>query len=494
MVSPRILMLEFNELCPTLLNRWMESGDLPNFKALYEKSQVFVTDADARPPALEPWIQWYSIHTGLSYSQHQIFRLTDGPRGEHPDLWSVVRQAGLTTGNFSSMNARRVTTPGSFFLADPWCTTEAAYPEPLQIFHNFVAKQVQEYSNPGGATKIAAAASFLVFMAMHGLRLRTVADIAVQLGHQLFDGQSTAWKRTVVLDWLQRDAFLNYYRKYRPAFATFFLNSTAHLQHSYWRHMDPPAFTVRPDASEVRRYQDAIKFGYQNMDQLIGDFLKLEAEAVTLILATALSQQPFVKYEGEGGQRFYRPRDIVSLLKNIGVDAPSPEPVMTHQYMLRFADGERRAQAISLLADLVCEGRQVFEIDASDPASLYIGCQLRTELPETALLRSAAGRAPGRRFLEVFYQIDAIKSGCHHPDGALWIKTGTPRIHAEKVSILDIFPTVIEMLGVDHSPTEVHPFTGTSLTRYWDRPEASEATDYTYHSHITTERATERIG
>ena len=66
----RVLMLEFNELCPSLIDRWMAAGELPNFRRIFEASEAFTTLADAEAPALEPWIQWYSVHTGLDYSQH----------------------------------------------------------------------------------------------------------------------------------------------------------------------------------------------------------------------------------------------------------------------------------------------------------------------------------------------------------------------------------------------------------------------------------------
>ena len=61
-----LILLEFNELCPPLLTRWMAEGRLPNFKRFHDASAVFITEADERAaPNLEPWIQWYSVHTGL---------------------------------------------------------------------------------------------------------------------------------------------------------------------------------------------------------------------------------------------------------------------------------------------------------------------------------------------------------------------------------------------------------------------------------------------
>ena len=60
MERKRIVLLEFNELCPPLLARWMEEGRLPNFRRFYSQSDVFTAVADAQEQDnLEPWIQWY---------------------------------------------------------------------------------------------------------------------------------------------------------------------------------------------------------------------------------------------------------------------------------------------------------------------------------------------------------------------------------------------------------------------------------------------------
>src|SRR5205807_237982 len=97
-----------------------------------------------------------------------------------------------------------------------------------------------------------------------------------------------------------------YYRKYRPQFSTFFLNSTAHFQHVYWRALEPEAFAVKPTDAERAKYRDAIRFGYRNMDELLGRFLRLAGPETTLVFCTALSQQPYLKQEAAGGKHFYR--------------------------------------------------------------------------------------------------------------------------------------------------------------------------------------------
>ena len=56
--SKSVILLEFNELCPSLINNFIQQGKLPNFQRFYQESSVYTTDAEAEPPFLEPWIQW----------------------------------------------------------------------------------------------------------------------------------------------------------------------------------------------------------------------------------------------------------------------------------------------------------------------------------------------------------------------------------------------------------------------------------------------------
>ena len=73
-----MIVLEFNELTPSLLQRFMAEDRLPNFSRLYRDSAIYTTTASERPPYLDPWIQWVTVHTGLNFSDHGLQRLNEG--------------------------------------------------------------------------------------------------------------------------------------------------------------------------------------------------------------------------------------------------------------------------------------------------------------------------------------------------------------------------------------------------------------------------------
>jgi hypothetical protein len=469
-----VIVLELNELCPPLLDRWMGEGSLPNFKRLHDSSDVYSTEADVTDPdKLEPWIQWYSIHTGLPYDQHGVYHLTDGARAEHGDIWRAVIAAGRTACSFASMNVRPFAAPGSLFVGDPWTENGDAHPPELNVYNRFVGHNVREYSNRDQGLTAADYAGFLRFLLTHGLSAGTAWRTVRQLADEKLRDPHLSYRRVAILDALQFDVFAHYYRAMRPNLATFFVNSVAHLQHSYWRYMEPEAFQARPDDAERGRYGDAIKFGYEAMDWLIGRFLKLaDRSGATLVFQTALSQQPFLKYEAKGGQRFFRLRDVAAFLREAGVIYRDVDPTMTHQFMASFDSEAERAEAERRLSCFEYEdGRKLIDSPLHEtPGALYFGAQVPNRGGLDALVHD---RATGRTLpaSELVYELDGTKSGCHHPVGALWIRRGTHRRHEGLVSILDTFPTLLDLLGIPDEPGTAR--SGRSLLRTESRASAA---------------------
>jgi hypothetical protein len=198
------------------------------------------------------------------------------------------------------------------------------------------------------------------------------------------------------------------------------------------------------------------------MDWLIGRVLKLaDRHGATLVFQTALSQQPFLRYEAKGGQRFIRLRDVAGFLREAGISYRDVDPTMTHQFMVTFDDEAERAAAERRLSTFEYEdGRKLLDSPPHEtPNAIYFGAQMASTGGLDAIVHD---RVTGRSFpaSKVVYELDGTKSGCHHPVGALWIRRGTHRRHNGLVSILDTFPTMLDLLGI---PDESSPRTGRSL-------------------------------
>jgi hypothetical protein len=93
--NPKVILLEFNELTPSLMDKFIDANKLPNFRQFRSESILYETTAAETAPELEPWIQWVTVHTGLNYADHKVFHLNEGHNLKAPRLWDRVSEHGL---------------------------------------------------------------------------------------------------------------------------------------------------------------------------------------------------------------------------------------------------------------------------------------------------------------------------------------------------------------------------------------------------------------
>jgi hypothetical protein len=216
----------------------------------------------------------------------------------------------------------------------------------------------------------------------------------------------------------------------------------------YWRNMQPELFTVKPTDEEQAAYSQAILFGYQQMDDLIGRFIELAGNDATLIFSTALSQQPCLIYEEKGGKRLFRPKEIEKLIAFADIRAPHTiAPVMAEQFYIHFENGTDSREAEVKMAGLKVDGEKAMWL-TREGASLFAGCAIQKEVPATAVLTS--GSQQSAKFLDLFYPLEGMKSGMHHPDGILWIRTPERdhSVHEGRVPLTAVAPTVLSLFDV----------------------------------------------
>lgn len=444
-----MIIAEFNELSPVLMDKFIAAGKLPNFERLRGQSEVYITDAGEAQEDLEPWIQWITVHSGLPYAEHGIRHLGDGHKLEQKNIWDLLSDAGKRVWVCGSMNVNYRLPINGWVVPDPWMRSVKPHPEDeLGPYYRFVSANVQEYTREDMPLSRGEQLAFLRFMATHGLSARTVTAIARQLfSERISDAH---WKRAVILDKLQFDLFRSHWRRARPDFATFFLNSTAHFQHLYWRNMEPEHFKVKPAPGEQAVYEDAILYGYEQVDGICGRLLRLVDDDTVLVFATALSQQPCLTYDEAGGKHTYRPRDFERFMQAIGIAEPAEvTPVMAEEFHLDFETEEAAREAETKLADVRYQDRPAIAVKR-EGTSLMCGCQIWQQLEPDATLR-LDGAERTIPFFELFYRIDLVKSGMHHPEGMLWIRRPARehREHRDRVPLTAVAPMILGMYGLE---------------------------------------------
>ena len=449
--SSRVILLEFNELTLPLIDRFVSDGALPNFRRFRDESHTFVTNAGETPPNLEPWIQWVTVHTGMPFSEHGVFNLDEGHLLPASRLWDVVSAAGGQAWVCGSMNVNHQSDFRGALVPDPWCTKVPPLPDAFTPYFKFVQQQVTEYSHDGSSLSPADYARFLAFLAAHGLSAGSSAEVLKQLWSER-GNPGERWRRAVLLDKLQFDVFRAYYNRLTPDFSTFFLNSTAHFQHSYWLEMEPDLFKAAAPDSQGPDYSSAILFGYQQMDRLLGKLLDLAGPDVTLMLCTALSQQPCLSYEESGGAVFYRPKDVQAVVQAAALRGlQSVAPVMTHQFQLEFDSEANALHAEEVLSSArVAERKGMYT--RRKERRLFTGCDIYSEVKPGAMI-AFGGRAVAP-FFDLFYKMDAVKSGMHHPDGILWVRTPA-RTHTQtstQLPLTAVAPSILDFMRLPRPP------------------------------------------
>jgi hypothetical protein len=120
---------------------------------------------------------------------------------------------------------------------------------------------------------------------------------------------------------------------------------------------------------------------------------------------------------------------------------------MSEQFHVLFDSEPEAERAEAQLRVLEVEGAPAMLLSREGPA-LFTGCKIFRPLAKDAVLRAGPNKA--RPFFDLFYQGDGIKSGMHHPDGFLWIRTPEREhtVRSQRVALRSVAPTVLEMFGV----------------------------------------------
>ena len=108
----RLLFLEFNEISFENVAYYCSRGQLPHFRELIEERGWSTTRSEQEYEHLEPWIQWVTAHTGLSYAEHGVFRLGDIVNRDVPQIWEQLEE-------YSGASTRKAHATGS--NCSRWC-------------------------------------------------------------------------------------------------------------------------------------------------------------------------------------------------------------------------------------------------------------------------------------------------------------------------------------------------------------------------------------
>lgn len=469
----KVLLLEINEITWTILNPLLREGKLPHFARLIAEGTRAAPEAIERPPHLDPWISWVTLHTGVERETHGAAVL--GQDEIHAKrTWDYVVDAGRTIGVFGSISSYPPRPVPGFIVPGPFSPTSDTYPKylsPALALNRRYTQVHMKTEEEGGILEMLQQARALFDL---GLKPSTCMKIAEQLAHEKIEPHAH-WKRVGLQPLINYDFFETIYKRYEPDFATWHTGHCAHYMHHYWRAWDDAQFKIKATADEKRHFGGALEYGYKLADDLLGRFMGMVDDNTVIGVASGLGMQPYVvdMYPaGKVGVRMKNVRRILDLLGAKGVG--EVVPAMSPQWNIRIADAAERTRVKGLFEKAHRTGAprpEAFHVAETGEILTVTPYGLASVETETRyFFPDAPGADPAGYPLEALFATDTPtpKEAMHHPESVLllWGKDIRAGVEIPSTTCLDIAPTLLALMGIA-VPTSMK---GRVLSEAWSAP------------------------
>jgi len=429
----QLILLELNEINFDIVDRYLSSVQLPAFEKLMAGSSVRTT-AEQEYESLEPWIQWPSVHCGLSAAEHSVFRLGDILHSNAPQLFEQLENAGLRVGAISPMNAANRLNNPAYFIPDPWTKTPSDSSWWSRALTTAVSQAVNDNSKQSITPRSAS------YLALGLMRFAQPKHYETYL-RLVSQSRGAPWRKALLLDLLLHDVHMRMFAARRPDFSALFLNAGAHIQHHYFFN----AHAIR-DQLEIRNpewYIDATVDPFEEMlhvyELILRDYQSLQG--VELIVATGLSQRPYdrVKF-------YYRLRNHAEFIRALGIACRAVTPRMTRDFLIEFDSAEQAVAAQRRLESVLVDAdTPLFGNIDNRGTSLFVTLTYAREVTDTTVFR-VDDRAIPLKEAVVFV---AIKNGMHQGKGFAYFTPEVTRYAPnEGDHVKTLYGTITRYFGV----------------------------------------------
>ena len=347
----RMIFLELNEVNFDFVERYIKIGHLPNFKKFLDNHGYQKTTSEEVYENIEPWIQWTSIHTGLSFERHRIFRLGDMAGSGLRQIWEDLEANGLKVGAVSPMNAINQTKNPAFFFPDPWTFTPASGSFILKKVYQSISQCVRYNAD----ARITNKSKMFLFL---GLLFYGKVSSLDRYFKFLVKSKRNHSFSAIFLDRFLADIYVRLWKRCKPDFSTLFLNGAAHIQHHYMFNSKVYSGKKKNPDWYINHNLDPLFDVYELYDEILGELLKIEKN-ICIMIATGLSQEPH-----EAEIYYYRLKNHAEFIRHLGIRFKEIQIRMSRDFLITFESTslcDKAAQVIERIADI--NGKPVFEAD-----------------------------------------------------------------------------------------------------------------------------------
>ncbi len=406
----KMILLGLNELNLDFIKYYCSKGLLPNFDIII-KNGYAETFSETEYHLLEPWIQWVTVYTGKTFSEHQVYRL--GDIVERPDLSQLFEELeaeNLTVGAVSPFNAANRLKNAAFFIPDPWTDTKVTGSPLIEKLSDAVKQLV----NDNAQSKISPSSVMALLQGM----ISFVPPNRYAHYLQLAMDVRKPGVRAMILDNLLSDIFLKLWHEKKPDFSYMFLNAGAHIQHHYLYNSEAYQGNIKNPEWYCKKGYDPLLRVLKEYDLMIG---KLLGFGQHVLMATGLHQAPHnhLTY-------YWRLNNHAEFLKGIGIDKFSKvQPRMSRDFLIEFDREEDCLFAEQILSSFKMKGDEepIFNAD-NRGKSLFVELVYPNEIsPEMAIYNETHNISSFKQIVTFV----AIKNGEHHGMGYLLSNEALPK-------------------------------------------------------------------
>jgi len=341
-----MIFLEINEFNTELMAKAAEALNGNNLRRLLNLKHTETTTKDKFERfGLDPWVQWVSIHTGKTSEEHGIRHLGDIPALDHPQIWEILSDRGLSCGIWGAMNASKGRAENcKFFFPDPWSFSESAYPPELNnllAFPRYYSKNYGDLDNTKTFTELCK----LILFCSNPAIMAALLPISPKIIKHVLKYGMPDYLLFVLFDLVNAALFAHYYKKTKPDFSVLFLNSLAHLQHHKW-------------TSETVLSEE-MKIAFSLFDDILGIIFGVLPPERPILIANAFTQ--FCSYDQN--EYLYRQKNPEKFLIAANIKFDCVEQAMTNDGHVFFDSTDSAISATEILKCATVNGKPVFHVE-----------------------------------------------------------------------------------------------------------------------------------
>ena len=142
MNKKKLLLIQLNEINFELVKKYQNEVHFQFFNENFFK-KLSITNSEEKYDLLEPWIQWVSVYTGKSATEHKIFRLGDIKKYSGDLIFNTIEKLNKSIGIVCSMNVINNFKKVKYFLSDPWTNNPSGPGKKI----DFISKTISQVVN-----------------------------------------------------------------------------------------------------------------------------------------------------------------------------------------------------------------------------------------------------------------------------------------------------------------------------------------------------------